>query len=114
MESNKKIIFESITAIEQCSETLNKIAETCCSSDRSPNMIQLQTLFNEILSLLNNIDKNSDNIKVCIEHIATSGSQLGFLYVTCCTVVRAPLYQNIFSELMQIHCNMWRLSGHAH
>ncbi len=105
-----KLIVDSVSTLQNCKNTLTEISKTCCMPERSP----AENSIDELISMTNNIKTDKKNIHQCIERIGVIGSQMGFLYATCCTATREPLYQKIFKELMEVHVNMWSIQGDSH
>ncbi|NOX44075.1 MAG: hypothetical protein GXP19_10130 [Gammaproteobacteria bacterium] len=56
---------------------------------------------------------NAD-VNLAIEGVGLFGSKVGWLYATCCTATRAPMYQSIFKQLNIAHGNMWAILGVDH
>lgn len=52
--------------------------------------------------------------KEVIKNIGELGSQVGFLYTTCCTAEREPLYQDVFKQLNPTHEKLWEVIGVNH
>ncbi len=113
-QKNVALLDDAITALNNCRNTLANISETCCTPDRSPNMKEARLLLDNILSSTKESYKNEQSIHKCIEAIGSFGSKIGFLYATCCTSTREPMYQSIFTNLMLVHGNMYGVLGHSH
>ena len=114
MKGKTTLLDESKTAINRCSELLNKISTTCCMPERSPNM---QEAFTQIDNILKNIDlahHSNDNVHKSIADIGRFGSLIGFLYATCCTDTREPIYQDMYKEMNNAHGKLWQYMGHSH
>jgi len=112
--NNTALLDESISALLDCKEALIQLATTCCMPERGPNMDKLNSSLDELISTTNTITVDVLNAQKCITAIGPIGSQVGFLYTTCCTATREPLYQRIFTNLMQVHSNSWAVLGHSH
>ncbi len=111
--TNTKIIKESSSTLQKCNKLVDSIATTCCLPERSSNMVELQIIIADMISTIEKIKTNPDNIKKCIESAGVLGSKIGYLNVTCCTSTRESKYQMLFTELMLVHRNMWALLGHG-
>ena len=111
---NIELLDDSVKALQNCSNSLNKIAETCCAPERSPNMKEAQLLLDNIISVAKESYTNEQSAYKCIEYIGGLGSKIGFLYATCCTPTREPMYQSIFTNLILVHGNMYGVLGHSH
>ena len=112
--NDTELLDGSIESLQNCSNTLSKISETCCMPERSPNMKEAQSLLDDVISAVKESCNNKQNVNKCIEGIGYFGSKIGFLYATCCTPTREPMYQSIFTNLMVAHGNMWSVLGHSH
>jgi len=113
METNHQILIDaSLEKIQSCETILEKIASTCCMPIRSKKM---QDTFNSLGNLSNQLKTASkESIANSINEIELSGSQIGKLYVSCCTEKREPLYQQLLKQLNQVHTNVHRAIGTAH
>jgi len=111
---NIELLDDSVKALQDCNNTLNNIAKTCCAPERSPNMKEAQLLLDNIISVVKESYTSEQNAYKCIEHIGNMGNKIGFLYATCCTETREPMYQSIFTNLILVHGNMHRILGHSH
>lgn len=113
MDKNQNnLIDKSLEKIQACETTLEKIASICCMPIRSEKMQDTFTGFSNLSNELRTANKES--ISNCIPEIEECGSQIGKLYVTCCTEKREPLYQELFKQLNEIHTNIHRVLGTAH
>lgn len=111
-EKQNLLIEKSIINIKTCTDTLEKISSTCCMPIRSKKM---QDTFNSLVRLDNKLkSKNIESISSNITEIELCGSQIGKLYVSCCTDKREPLYQNIFRVLNETHTNIHKIMGTSH
>ncbi len=113
-ENNNDLINDSVNALQVCNKTLTTISETCCTPDRNPNMKEAQISITDIINTTREIYHHTQNAQKCIEGIGNFGSKIGYLYATCCTATREPLYQIIFKNLMTVHNNMSKILGHSH
>ncbi len=115
MENNKiELLVSSKNILERCQMTLTELSKTCCMPERSPNIDAAKLSIDNLISCTNNAVNNKDNANKCIDEIGQLGSKVGFLYATCCTDTREPLYQSIFKDLSVVHVNMWAVLGHGH
>jgi len=112
--SNADLWEESINSLQKCKNTLTEISKTCCMPERSPNIKEAQLVFDDLILTTKKIQTDKSNIEICINTLGGLGSKIGYLYATCCTATREPMYQSIFKELMHVHANMWKGLGHAH
>lgn len=113
-ESNNKLLDSSLHAIEQCQDALGEIASSCCMPERSPNMDAAFVKLQGIVTGIQQTYKVEKSAKAVIKNIGEFGSQIGFLYATCCTVEREFLYQDVFKQLNQAHGNLWEVIGVNH
>lgn len=114
MKGNATLLDESKLAINKCSHLLNEISTSCCMPERSPNM---QEAFTQIDKTLQNLDlahNSNESVHNSITDIGRFGSMIGFLYATCCTDTRAPLYQKMYKEMSNAHGKLWQYMGHSH
>ena len=114
MKNNTDLLNDSIQGLHNCKNTLKEIAKTCCMPERSPNMERIKLSLHDLIMTTSQIEQNTNNTHECIDSIGTLGSQIGFLYATCCTSTREPLYQSIFKELMLIHVTCGKLKVLLH
>ena len=106
------MIEASVEKIQKCKTTLEKIASTCCLPIRSKKMLDTFKGLDKISNQLKTATKES--ISSCVEEIEGCGSQLGKLYVSCCTEKREALYQRIFKLLNEAHTNIHQILGATH
>ncbi|SNZ01316.1 hypothetical protein [Flagellimonas pacifica] len=113
MDANQNnYINMSLERIATCETTLEKLSATCCLPVRSKKMEDTFDSLNNLGSQLRTANKES--ISNCIVEIEECGSQIGKLYVSCCTERKEPLYQQLFKQLNEIHTNVHRILGTAH
>ncbi|MCF6288159.1 MAG: hypothetical protein L3J53_02845 [Proteobacteria bacterium] len=108
------LLDEAKTAINKCNRLLNEISTTCCMPERSPNMHEAFTQIDNILENLDLALHSNDNVHKAIADIGRFGSMIGYLYATCCTDIREPLYQKMYKQMNSAHGNLWRHMGHSH
>ncbi len=113
-KNDTELLNDSIKALQNCSDALTNISETCCMPERSPHMKEAQSLLDGVISAIKESYNNKQNAHKCIEGIGFFGSKIGFLYATCCTPTREPMYQSIFANLGVAHRNIWGVLGHSH
>jgi hypothetical protein len=101
-------------ALEHCAEILGEVAATCCMPKRSTHMEAAFHELQQTLSILRPDSIDHAAVHQCIESIGTFGGKVGFLYATCCTDVREPLYQRLFKEMNRAHSSLWKILGHSH
>lgn len=114
MEGNAVLLDESKTSINECGKLLKEISSTCCMPERSANMTDVFTKLDRILEDLEAAKTNSDSVQKSITGIGDFGSLTGYLYATCCTETREPLYQKMFKEMNVAHGKLWAYLGHSH
>jgi hypothetical protein len=102
------------SALQHCAEILGEIAATCCMPARSTAMDAAFRELQQSLSVLEQSNSDAKAAQLCIEHIGHLGAKVGFLYATCCTEVREPLYQRMFKEMNKAHSALWVVLGHGH
>jgi len=113
MNKDKRALIDALLKkIKQCESTLEKISTTCCMPIRSKKMQDTFLGFNHLSSLLK--AANQESMKSSLAVIEQFGSQIGKLYVTCCTEKREPLYQQLLKQLNGIHTNIHKIMGTAH
>ncbi len=112
--NNTELLDDSIKALQDCSNILDNISETCCMPERSSNMKEAQSSLNKVISAAKESYNNKQHAQKCIESIGDFGSKIGFLNATCCTPTRELMYQSIFKNLVVAHGNMWEVLGHSH
>ncbi|MFV1985083.1 MAG: hypothetical protein ACC657_16160, partial [Thiohalomonadales bacterium] len=61
LNNNEQLIEESNRALEKCNQVINSIAKTCCIPERSPNMIEAQSLITGMMVTTNEINNNIQN-----------------------------------------------------
>jgi len=113
-KGNTVLLDESKTAIYQCSKLLKEISTSCCMPERSPKMTEA---FNKIDNILQNIELSyvtTNSVHTSIADIGSFGSMIGFLFATCCTETREPLYQQMYKEMNNAHTKLWQYMGHSH
>jgi len=113
-KGNTALLDESKTAISECSNLLNKISTTCCMPERSPNMKEAFSKIENILDSLALAVENEESVHSAITEIGQFGSMVGYLYATCCTETREPMYQKMYKEMNNAHGKLWQYMGHAH
>ncbi len=114
MKGNTTLLDESKIAINNCSQLLNEISTSCCMPERSPNMQQAFTQIDNIIKSLDLAPHSNDDVHNSIAGIGSFGSMIGFLYATCCTDTREPLYQKMYKEMNNAHGKLWQYMGHSH
>jgi len=85
--------------------------------ERSAGMKQTFTLLDtliEELDLAVTPNSNTNHVHNSIEKIGKIGGEIGYLYATCCTQIRKPLYQKMFKEMNNAHTKLWQCIGHSH
>jgi len=76
---------------------------------------KMQETFKGLENLSNQLKAASkESMSNCIGEIEQCGSQIGKLYVSCCTEKREPLYQQLLKQLNEVHTNVHRVMGTAH
>jgi len=108
-EKHNVLLAEIIGLLKENGEIITEISKTCCMPERSPNLNKAQALLDDIIT-----DVKNENIQDSFEKIGRFGKQLGFLYATCCTLIKEPLYQHIFKNMMSVHVKLWGTLGHSH
>lgn len=108
------LLEECVFKISQCINSLNTIASTYYMQERSEIMKSIFTALKNISSAIKQAGDRDGAVEECIKHIGVVGGKVGYLYATCCTVDREPLYQNIFKKLNQVHGRLWGVLGHSH
>jgi len=114
MKGNSVLLDESKASIDKCGKLLKEISTTCCMPDRSTNMSVAFTSLDKLLVELDLSYTNNESIHNAINQIGNFGSLVGFLYSTCCTVSREPLYQKMYKEMNSAHGKLWQYLGHSH
>lgn len=110
--NHQQLAKESIDKVELSVQTLEKISSTCCMPVRSKKIQDTFKGLDTINLLLQDVSK--DSLTTVIEEIEHCGSQIGKLYVSCCTEKREPLYQQLFKQLSEVHTNVHIILGTAH
>ncbi|MFK5879826.1 MAG: hypothetical protein QM478_10065 [Flavobacteriaceae bacterium] len=111
-EKQNLLIEKSIINIKTCKDTLEKISSTCCMPIRSKKMQDTFNSLDRLDSQLKSADK--ELISNSIVEIEMCGSQIGKLYVSCCTDKREPLYQIFLKTLNETHTNIHKMMGTSH
>jgi len=106
---NNTLLPEIIELLKENGTIRTKISETCCMPERTPNLNKAQSLLDDIIT-----DVQNEKIHDSFEKIGRFGKQLGFLYATCCTLIKEPMYQHIFRNMMSVHVKLWETLGHSH
>jgi len=114
MHGNPVLLEESKASINECGNLLKEISTTCCMPDRSINMSEAFTSLENILVELDLSYIKKENIHNAINQIGNLGSLVGYLYSTCCTTSREPLYQKMYKEMSSAHGKLWQYLGHSH
>ncbi|MTI32653.1 hypothetical protein [Xanthovirga aplysinae] len=115
MENKHHMMLNSaLESLKNCKAALDKISKSCCMKERSTKMKEAFTALEGLVNTLNTASENQDKVQKSIEKIAELGSKMGALYATCCTPIKAPLYQGIFKELGIAHRRMWEIMGVSH
>lgn len=114
MKGNITLLDESKTAINNCSQLLNEISTSCCMPEKSPNIQEAFIQIDDILQSIDLAHHNNENVHKSIANIGRFGNMIGFLYATCCTDTREPLYQKMYKEMNSAHGKLWQYIGHSH
>ena len=109
---NQILINKSLEKTLTCKTILEQIASTCCMPIRSKKMLDSFDSLDNLRSQL--ASKNMESFSASIGEIELCGGQIGKLYVSCCTVKREPLYQQLLKNLNDIHTNVHRVMGTSH
>jgi len=115
--SNKNIDLLGNTiggALQNSKQILTDISKTCCMPERSPNINEAKDLIDKLIAITREMNGEEHKVHRCIEDIGALGSKIGYLYATCCTETREPMYQGIFKDLMTINAGLWSTLGHSH
>lgn len=110
--NHHQLIKESIDKVESCENILERISLTCCMPIRSKKMRSTFIGLDNINKLIQGISK--DSLSGVIEEVEHCGSQIGKLYVSCCTEKKEPLYQELFKQLNEVHSNIYKIMGISH
>jgi len=113
-KGNTVLLDESKMAMSECGKLLKEISTSCCMPERSPKMTEAFTQIDSILLNLDLAYHSSEDVHNSIENIGSFGSMIGFLYATCCTKTREPLYQKMYKEMNNAHGKLWQYMGHSH
>jgi len=113
-KGNTVLLDESKIAIIQCKELLKEISTSCCMPERSSKMADVFTKIDNLLQNLGLSNLKTENIHNSIADIGHIGSMTGFLFATCCTETREPLYQQMYKEMNIAHTKLWQYMGHSH
>jgi len=114
VQGSAVLLDESKLAIKECRSLLEEVSTSCCMPDRSPKMTEA---FNQMDNIVLNLDlarQETESVNKAIADIGHLGSIVGFLYATCCTVTREPLYQKMYKEMNDAHGKLWQFLGHSH
>ncbi|NRB40182.1 MAG: hypothetical protein HRU20_17240 [Pseudomonadales bacterium] len=114
IKNNDNLLYQAINTLLQSSDTLTKISDGCCMPGRSANMQEAHLLLNEVIVAIKETDGQRHKAQKGIKAIGDFASKLGFLYATCCTSIREPLYQSIFKDLLSVHSDLSKVLGHSH
>ena len=82
--------------------------------ETSPKMTEA---LNKIDNILKNIELsyvNTNSVHTSIADIGSFRSMIGFLFATCCTETREPLYPQMYKEMNNAHPKLWQYVGHSH
>ncbi len=109
-----KYIERSRDALEDCGNALGRLSATCCVPGRSDKMNNAFGLLRDAMYELQYGKKTPESLAGCMEHVAACGSQIGNLYVTCCTEVREPLYQRLLKQLNLAYNSLDTATGQGH
>tara|TARA_R110000868_G_scaffold97027_3_gene266965 strand:+ start:506 stop:847 length:342 start_codon:yes stop_codon:yes gene_type:complete len=109
---HQTLIVAALEKVQSCETILEKISSSCCMPIRSKKM---QDTFKGLENLGNQLkEATEESMSNSIVEIEQCGSQIGKLYVSCCTEKREPLYQQLLKELNEVHNNVHRVKGTAH
>ena len=111
---NFKLLEDSKGALVKCRKALEKISTTCCVAERSPNMNEAFIELDSIFQSIGHSSLDQKQYYSAIDGIGQFGSKIGWLYATCCSETREPMYQSIFKELNFAHANFWRILSIEH
>lgn len=114
LKENTTLLNESKIAINQCKILLQEISTNCCMPERSAKITDAFTKIDSILQNLELTYPNTKNIHNSIADIGDFGSMIGFLFATCCTEIREPLYQKMYRQMNSAHTKLWQYMGHSH
>lgn len=114
MKGNKSLLDDSERRINECIGLLKEVSSSCCMPERSANMNEAFLKLDSILTELKLARDNEDNIQKSIHHIGELGKTVGFLFATCCTTTREPLYQNMYRIMNDVHGKLYSYLGHSH
>lgn len=109
-----KLLEDSLKKLKDCSETLEKISSTCCMPERSGQMTEAFETIQKAVGELEIGRGTPASINKCIAYMIQLGSQIGKLYVSCCTETREHLYQHLLQQLNKVHETLGRVSGLSH
>lgn len=98
-----KLLEASLKKLKDCSETLEKISSTCCMPERSGQMTEAFHTLQRAVKEIGLGREKPERLNRGLEHITQLGSQIGKLYVSCCTETREPLYQHLLHQLNKVH-----------
>lgn len=113
MKTNpQQLAKASIDKVQSSVQTLEKISSTCCLPMRSKKMQDTFQGLDNINQLLQDVSK--DSLLSVIEEIEQCGSQIGKLYVSCCTEQKEPLYHQLFKQLNEVNTNVYKMLGIGH
>lgn len=113
-KENLVLLDESKAAINACGKLLKEISTSCCMPERSPKMTEAFTKIDNILQGLSSAHLSVNNVHNSIAFIGDFGSMIGYLFATCCTESREPLYQKMYKEMNVAHGKLWEYMGHSH
>ena len=111
---DKSKLDDALKALRECSVLLADISASCCMPKRSEKMANAISELKTITSTVKRTKGDPKSVHRCIEGVGQFGGNVGVLYATCCTPVREPLYQNIYTELNKAHTALWQVLGHGH
>ena len=98
---------------DDCILGLEKLARTCCVTERSARMQVLKEKF-AILDVGLASGHTSESINFNIASVEKCGEAIGGLFATCCTPTREKLYVQLMKNLGSIHTELWKLKGFSH
>jgi len=101
------------TLQDDCALGLERLARTCCLSERSERMQGLKARFAKLDLGLKETAK-PEAINANIDAVEKCGEAIGGLFATCCTPTREKLYLQLMKNLNNIHTNLWKLKGISH
>lgn len=103
--------MDSQQALTRCTLLFEQMAQSCCMPQGSELM---RSVLSELKVLYDSSCAGQAEPYETMGRLTQIGSQIGEMYVSCCTQQREPKYQEALSLLSQVYRTQMQASGMTH